>query len=338
MLKKLKLMKKPIVAVIMGGFSSEREISLRSGENVFKSIDLELFEPYKVLINKDEWLVNYNDTFIKISKDDFSFLHPVNNRQVKFELVWNIIHGDPGENGKIQGYFDMLQIPYTGGGVEAMSVSMNKKTTNDVLVNYGIPVLPSMILNIKKINTKDIENIDEEIGYPCIMKPVSSGSSFGLSILESEKDLKNTLRELCSKNEEIMIEQYQKGIEVTCGVIEYNSSTIALPLTEIMHSGKYFFNHDSKYKSDTGTQEITPAVNVKGDTAKVIQDFTIKAFDKLGLKTCSRADYIINDEGIHFLEINAIPGFSLASILPQQLEAAGISHNEFITYTLRQLL
>lgn len=324
------------VAVIMGGTSDEREISLNSGKNIFNSIDKNIFEPYRVVIKYTGWFVEVDGMSYPLDRNTFGFTDAY-NEEVRFDVAWNIVHGEPGETGHIQGYLDMMGIPYSGSGLYASALSMNKYDCNIILREAGIPVLPSV--KIDRTNyMQEVEKVPHRVGFPCIIKPNSSGSSYGITIAEDTESMWQEVKKALNYSHEIIVEQFARGVEVTSGIVDYKGQTIALPLTEVIHSGEYFFDTDSKYDHSRGVKEITPAKSVTGDLAIMVQEITKKAFRTLKLRGQARADYIVQENTIYLLEINSIPGMSDSSVLPQQMDALGIDLKEFITDILQNLM
>jgi len=328
--------KKVNVAVLMGGTSDERDISLNSGKNIFNSIDTNIFEPYRVVIQYRGWFVEVDGMSYPLDKNIFGFTNAY-NEIIRFDVAWNIVHGAPGETGHIQGYLDIMNIPYSGSNLYASALSMNKHDCNVVLKEAGLPVLPSVKIN-RTDYQQSIHSVSKKVGFPCIIKPNSAGSSFGITIAENEDALWTEVKKALNYSHEIIVEQFARGIEVTSGVVDYKGQLLALPLTEVIHSGEFFFDTDSKYDHSRGVKEITPSKSVTGEQAVMIQEITKKAFSVLNLGSHARADYIVQGDTVSMLEINSIPGMSDSSVLPQQMEALGIDLKEFITDTLQNLL
>lgn len=328
--------KKQKIAVLMGGLSSEAQISMNSGKNIFNSVDTKKFIPIKVIVSPEDWYAEYKGKEYAIDKHSFSF---VDNQEKEhhFDAVWNIIHGTPGEDGKIQAYFDLMNIPYTGSGVYPMGLSMNKRDCNMILGMYGIQVLPS--LKITRFNAEgELPKVPSMIGFPCIVKPNSSGSSFGMGVAQDIESLVKAVNKAMTESTEVIVEKFQRGIEITGGIIEYKDKLIPMPLTEVIHSGEYFFDTELKYSDDRGVKHITPAVSVNEKMTQKIQDTVTKAFQILGLSTHARADFIVEGEEFYFLEINTVPGMSDQSVLPHQIETFGISLTDFITDNLVRVM
>ncbi|WBX70266.1 D-alanine--D-alanine ligase [Tenacibaculum retecalamus] len=309
------------IAIIMGGYSSEVEISLKSGAIVYKHLDPQKYTAYKIHILKDKWvLVSENNAEYPINKHDFSA--EVNGEKIIFDGVFNAIHGAPGENGTILAYFDLIGLKHTSAPFYQMALTFNKRDTLSVVKQYGIPAATSVYLNQgDQINTAEII---AKVGLPCFVKPNNAGSSFGISKVHTEQELIPALEVAYKEDSEILIESFLDGTEVSVGVIQYKGTTTVLPITEIV-SENDFFDYEAKYEGKS--KEITPARISKLQEKNVIK-VAKRVYEVLNMSGFSRAEYIfINDEP-HFLEINTVPGLTEASILPQQANCAGISLSE----------
>jgi D-alanine-D-alanine ligase len=305
------------VAVIMGGFSSEYEISLKSGHTVMDNLPRDKYEVFAVHIRKDDWVLVLDNKEYRIDKNDFSA--SVNGKKILFDVVFNAIHGTPGEDGAILPYFEILGIPHTSAAFDKMALTFNKKNTIAVLRSYGIPTAKSVFLHYK-----DQINIDEIItktGLPCFVKPNRAGSSYGISKVYTKEEMLPAINKAFKEDKEIIIEAFLDGRELSVGVIKYQGNIKVLPLTEII-SENDFFDFEAKYLGKS--QEITPADLPTEITAKVVE-IAAKVYEVLDLDGISRAEYILVNGIPHFLEINMVPGLTEASIFPQQAVAAGIS-------------
>lgn len=310
------------IAVITGGTSGEREISLKSVQTVLDHIDTEKYNAFKVLINGSDWNVLYDGKEYSIDKNNFSFR--LNQTNIKFDGVFNIIHGTPGEDGKIQGYFDIMGIPYTSCGVLAASLTFSKNFCNRFLNQYGIRTGKSILFR----KNNDPKTITSEISIPCFVKPNNGGSSIGASKVNEASELQAAINKAFIVDTEIIIEEFLPGTEVTCGVVEYRGNVIALPITEIVPKTD-FFDYQQKYAAN-GADEITPA-RLSPEITKEIQETVVKVFKLLGCKNMSRIDFIIKENIPYLLEVNTLPGLSAASILPKQAKVAGIDLTELFT-------
>ena len=303
----------------MGGYSDEYKVSLKSGQLIFESLDRELYNVYKVVILKDEWyFLDENGDKKNINKADFS-IHLENGENLKFDACFNTIHGTPGENGIMQAYWDAVGQKYTGCDFYQSALTFNKKDTLAVLSKYGIPSAKSIYLR----NGEEIsdDEIVEKLGLPVFVKPNQSGSSLGISKVKDKIELKNAIEFAYKEDDEILIESALNGMEVSVGVLDYQGEVIVLGITEIVPD-KEFFDYEAKYEG--ASQEITPA-RVDEETRKKVEEISIKAYKSLGMSGFSRSEFIIVDGIPHLLEMNTNPGFSPASILPQQAKIYGIS-------------
>ncbi|MPS73714.1 MAG: D-alanine--D-alanine ligase [Chryseobacterium sp.] len=312
-------MSKKNVAVVMGGYSDEYKVSLKSGQLIFDSLDRGLYNVYKVVILKDEWyFLDENGNKKPINKADFS-ADLGNGESLRFDACFNIIHGTPGENGILQAYWDAIGQKYTGCDFYQSALTFNKKDTLAVLSKYGIPSAKSIYL--RKGEAISDEEIIEKLGLPLFVKPNQSGSSLGISKVKEKSELKNALESAYKEDDEILIESALVGMEVSVGVLDYKGEVIVLGITEIVPD-KEFFDYEAKYEG--ASQEITPA-RIDEETRKKVEEISIKAYKSLGMSGFSRSEFIIVDGTPHLLEMNTNPGFSPASILPQQAKIYGIS-------------
>ena len=312
-------MSKKNIAVVMGGYSDEYKVSLKSGQLIFESLDRELYNVYKVVILKDEWyFLDENGDKKNINKADFS-IHLENGENLKFDACFNTIHGTPGENGIMQAYWDAVGQKYTGCDFYQSALTFNKKDTLAVLSKYGIPSAKSIYLR----NGEEIsdDEIVEKLCLPVFVKPNQSGSSLGISKVKDKIELKNAIEFAYKEDDEILIESALNGMEVSVGVLDYQGEVIVLGITEIVPD-KEFFDYEAKYEG--ASQEITPA-RIDEETRKKVEEISIKAYKSLGMSGFSRSEFIIVDGIPHLLEMNTNPGFSPASILPQQAKIYGIS-------------
>ena len=312
-------MNKKNVAVVMGGYSDEYKVSLKSGQLIYDSLDRELYNVYKVVILKDEWyFLDDREQKVPINKADFS-VDLESGFTVNFDVCFNIIHGKPGENGELQAYWDTIGQKYTGCGFYQSALTFNKKDTLAVLSKYGIPSAKSIYLrNGESVNESQIIN---ELGLPLFVKPNQSGSSLGISKVKEASELKVALDFAFAEDDEILIESFLNGMEVSVGVVDFNGETIVLGITEIVPH-KEFFDYEAKYEG--ASEEITPA-RIDDETRQKVEDIAKKAYKSLGMSGFSRSEFIIMNGTPYMLEMNTNPGFSPASILPQQAKIYGIS-------------
>lgn len=312
-------MSKKNVAVVMGGFSDEYKVSLKSGQLIYDSLDRDLYNVYKVVILKDEWyFLNENEEKLPINKGDFSVTLS-DGAILKFDVCFNIIHGAPGENGELQGYWNAIGQKYTGCDFYKSALTFNKKDTLAVLAKYGIPSAKSFYL--RKGENINEEKIVEELGLPLFVKPNQSGSSLGISKVKAKSELAAAIEFAFKEDDEILIESFLNGMEVSVGVIDYKGETIVLGITEIVPH-KEFFDYEAKYEG--ASEEITPA-RLDDETRYKVEKIAKHAYESLGMSGFSRSEYIIMDGTPYMLEMNTNPGFSPSSILPQQAKIYGIS-------------
>ena len=312
-------MNKKNVAVVMGGYSDEYKVSLKSGQLIYDSLDRELYNVYKVVILKDEWyFLDDREQKVTINKADFS-VNLESGFDVNFDVCFNIIHGKPGENGELQAYWDTIGQKYTGCGFYQSALTFNKKDTLAVLSKYGIPSAKSIYLrNGESVNEAEIIS---ELGLPLFVKPNQSGSSLGISKVKEPSELKAALDFAFAEDDEILIESFLDGMEVSVGVLDYQGETIVLGITEIIPE-KEFFDYEAKYEG--ASEEITPA-RIDEETRIKVEEIAKKAYNSLGMSGFSRSEFIIMNGIPYMLEMNTNPGFSPTSILPQQAKIYGIS-------------
>ncbi|TDQ27542.1 D-alanine--D-alanine ligase [Tenacibaculum caenipelagi] len=319
------------IAIIMGGYSSEVGISLKSGNVVYKHLNKEKYNPYKIHILKDKWvLVDDDEIEYPINKHDFSA--EIKGAKITFDVVFNAIHGTPGENGVILAYFDLIGLKHTSAPFYQMALTFNKRDTLSVVKEYGIPAATSVYLNKgDKISTSAII---EKVGLPCFVKPNGAGSSFGISKVYTQEELIPAINKAYEEDSEILIESFLDGTEVSVGVIQYKGETKVLPITEIV-SDNDFFDYKAKYEGES--QEITPARLTKEQEVKV-NDIAKRVYEILNMSGFSRSEYILVNDEPHFLEMNTVPGLTEASILPQQANHANISLTELFGNAIEMAL
>lgn len=312
-------MSKKNVAVVMGGYSDEYLVSLKSGQLIFDSLDREKYNVYKVVILKEEWyFLNENEEKLPLNKADFSVTLS-NGETISFDVCFNTIHGTPGENGLLQAYWDAIGQKYTGCGFYQSALTFNKKDTLAVLSKYGIPSAKSIY--IRKGDAINEDEIISELGLPLFVKPNQSGSSLGISKVKAKSELPAALEFAFKEDHEILIESFLDGMEVSVGVLDYQGETTVLGITEIVPD-KEFFDYEAKYEG--ASQEITPA-RIDEETRYKVEKIAKHAYESLGMSGFSRSEFIIMNGTPYMLEMNTNPGFSPASILPQQARHYGIS-------------
>ena len=319
------------IAIIMGGYSSEYEISLKSGQVVYETLNPEQFEAYRIHIFKNKWVyVDSNNVEFPIDKNDFSVT--VNGKKTTFDCVFNAIHGTPGEDGFMQGYLDLINIPHTSCSMYQAALTFNKRDCLSVLKPYGIKTAASYFVN--QGDKIDVDKIVSKVGLPCFVKANKAGSSFGVSKVYKKEAILNALDVAFKEDDEVIIESFLDGTEVSVGVITYKGKVTVLPITEIV-SNNDFFDYKAKYLGES--QEITPARLSKEQEEKV-NKVAKQVYEVLRMKGFSRSEYIFKDGEPHLLEVNTVPGFTRASILPQQAAAAGISLSELFGNAIEEAL
>ena len=318
------------IAIVMGGYSSEAEISLKSGEVVFNSLDTSKYALYKVYILKEKWVVSKNNKEYQINKNDFSFL--LNTQHIHFDCVFNAIHGDPGENGTLVAYFDLLGIKHTSAPFYQMALTFNKRDTLSVVKEYGISTATSFYMHQRDNIVTD--SIIRKVGLPCFVKPNRAGSSFGVSKVYKEENLKAAIEKACQEDEEVLIESFLDGKEVSVGIIEYQGKLTVLPITEIV-SENDFFDYEAKYMGKS--KEITPA-KISQAEKELVERQAKKVYQILNMKGFSRSEFIIVDGVPYFLEINTVPGMTKESLLPQQAKHAAISLSDLFDNAIQMAL
>ena len=319
------------IAIIMGGYSSEYKISLTSGNVVYQNLDKTKYNAYRIHIFKDKWVyVDDADQEFAIDKNDFSVT--IDNNKITFDCVFNAIHGSPGEDGYMQGYFKLLNLPHTSCGMYQAAVTFNKRDCLSILKPYGILTAESYYLNLGDCVNE--EDIIAKVGLPCFVKANKAGSSFGITKVHKKEDLQHAINHAFKEDDEIIIESFLDGTEVSVGVITYKGETKVLPITEIV-SENDFFDYEAKYLGKS--QEITPARLTKVQEDKV-NTVAKKVYEILKMTGFSRSEYIFKNNEPHLLEMNTIPGLTNASILPQQAQVAGISMADLFSNAIEEAL
>lgn len=319
------------IAIIMGGYSSEYKISLISGNVVFETLDKTKYNPYRIHVFKEKWVyVDTNNAEFPIDKNDFSVT--VGAKKITFDVVFNAIHGTPGEDGLLQAYFELLGIPQTSCDYYQSALTFNKRDLLSVLKPYGIKTATSYYLN--KGDSINTGAIVEKVGLPCFVKPNKSGSSFGISKVKTEAELPIAIEIAYKEDNEIIIESFLDGTEVSVGVINYKGKITVLPITEIV-SENDFFDYEAKYLGKS--QEITPA-RITPEMTQKVSAIAQRAYEILKMKGFSRSEFIIVDGEPFMLEMNTIPGLTTESLIPQQAKAAGIALVDLFTNAIELAL
>ena len=312
------------IAIITGGDSDEYEISLKSAETVFKNIDRSKFNPYIIEVKDDIWKLRLNDSYKII---DSSLKTIIDKKEIIFKDVFVALHGPPAENGELQLIFEKQNINFTCCGSKISELTFNKYKCNKVLEEIGYNIADSMLINSDNYK---VEEINQQIKLPFIVKPNQAGSSNGISLVKNQSEINDAITNALRHDKEIIIEEYIDGVEVSCGVFKIKNKIILLPITEIISENE-IFDYEAKYHNKS--KEITPARISKRQKEKV-HLVTKKIYEKLKLRGMCRIDFIIKEENPYVIEINTVPGLSEKSIFPQQLEKAGYNLKEVFTICL----
>lgn len=317
-------MKKKI-AIIAGGDSSEIVISLKSAEGLYSFIDKDKYDLYIATIKKGEWNVRLADgEQVPIDKNDFSFLDK--GQKQHFDFAYITIHGTPGEDGRLQAYFDMIDMPYSSCGMLASTITFNKFVCNQYLHNFGVKIAKS--IHLFKGQEVSNEEVVQRLGLPVFVKPNDGGSSFGVTKVKNESDIQPAIEKAFKEGKEVVIESFISGTEVTCGCYKTDKVTRLLPISEVISENE-FFDFDAKYNGQV--KEITPA-RISQELTEKVQSETSRIYDILGAKGLIRVDYIIPEDGEPvLLEINTTPGMTATSFIPQQVRAAGLDIKDVMT-------
>ncbi len=318
------------IAVVCGGYSKEEEISLKSAEQIAQVIDTAKFVVFTVLINKNQWVVKTENSDLTIDKNDFSFM--LNGVKTNFDAVFMAIHGTPGEDGKLQSYFEMLKIPVTTSNSFVSALTFNKFAAKAYLKEFGVLSAKAVLLHkTDKFSEKDII---EQLGLPIFVKPNNGGSSFGVTKVKKAEQLADAINKAFLEDAEVILEEFIEGREFTCGVFVSENENIVLPVTEII-SKTEFFDYNAKYKGLSN--EVTPAQLTIDQTGEC-QGLSFDIYKLLNCSGVVRIDYLFNDNQFYFMEANIVPGMSAESIIPQQVEAYGMSITDFYTLLINDAL
>jgi len=309
------------IAIVCGGDSSEHDVSLRSAQGLYSFFDKERYNVYIVDIKGQDWHVELpGGVTAKIDRNDFSFIEE--GKAKLFDYAYITIHGTPGENGVLQGYFDLIGLPYSTSGVLVEAMTFDKFVLNQYLKGYGVSVADSMLIRKGYEELVSDDEIEQRIGMPCFVKPAADGSSFGVSKVKNKDQLAPAIRKAMMESPEVMVESLLVGTEITQGVYKTRDKAVLLPITEVVTSNE-FFDYDAKYNGQV--KEITPA-RISTDVASRVSQVTSHIYDILHCNGIIRIDYIVSPEGrITMLEVNTTPGMTPTSFIPQQVSAAGLT-------------
>ena len=318
------------IAIAAGGDSPEYEVSVKSAIEVSTALS-QRYRVYIIIIRGSDWYwEDERGRYHKIDKNDFTLV--IDDSHIRFDAVFIAIHGTPGENGLLQGYFDMLCIPYTSCDAFCSALTFNKQACKLFLKEYLIPMAEAVM--IRKDDHSDLPAIMRHLGLPCFVKPNDSGSSFGVTKVREKEELVAAVEKAFRESDEVMIEAYLKGREVACGVVSTRSRALVLPVTEIISKNE-FFDYEAKYTPGR-SEEITPAM-IPVKISDEIQKLSLRIYNLLGCKGIVRVDFIIVDDKPVFLEINTVPGMSAESIIPKQARAAGIELEDLYSMVIEDL-
>ena len=315
------------IAIVCGGDSSEHDVSLRSAQGLYSFFDKERYNVYIVDVKGMDWHVNLHDgTTAPIDRNDFSFQEDV--KLVMFDYAYITIHGTPGENGIMQGYFELIHLPYSTSGVLVEAMTFDKFVLNNYLKGFGVSVAESLLIRKGYEELVSDDEIEEKIGMPCFVKPAADGSSFGVSKVKNKDQLAPAIRKAMMESDDVMVESFLEGTEITVGCYKTREKTVVFPITEVVTKNE-FFDYDAKYNGQV--EEITPA-RIPEETAERARQLTSFIYDILHCNGIIRIDYIISkDQKISMLEINTTPGMTATSFIPQQVRAAGLDIKDVLT-------
>ena len=313
------------IAIVAGGDTSEYEVSLRSAQGIYSFIDKEKYTLYIVGMHGLDWHVRLDDgRTLPVDRNDFSF--QLDGQKVKFDFAYITIHGTPGEDGRLQGYFDMLRIPYSCCGVLAAALTYDKFACNQYLHAYGVRIAESLLLRQGQTITDD--EVVEKIGLPCFIKPSLGGSSFGVTKVKTREQIQPAIAKAFDEAQEVVVEAFMDGTELTCGCYKTRDKSVVFPITEVVSHNEYF---DYKAKYNGESDEITPA-RISDELTDRVKKLTSAIYDILGAQGIIRVDYIVTEgDKINLLEVNTTPGMTATSFIPQQVRAAGLDIKDVMT-------
>ncbi|WP_417126420.1 D-alanine--D-alanine ligase [Paraprevotella clara] len=326
---------KKTIAIVAGGDSSEHDVSLRSAEGIYSFLDKERYEVYIIEIKGMAWEAQLKDgSRSNVDRNDFSFME--GDKRIRPDFAYITIHGTPGENGILQGYFDLIHLPYSTSDVLVEAMTFNKFTLNQYLKGFGVSVSESLIVRKGFEHLVTDDEIIEKIGLPCFVKPNAGGSSFGVTKVKSADQIHEAILKAMHESDEVMVEAFMEGTEISQGCYKTQEKEVVLPATEVV-SDNEFFDYNAKYNGQV--REITPA-RLKEETAERVSLITSMIYDILGCNGIIRVDYIITHttdengkekERINMLEVNTTPGMTATSFIPQQVRAAGMDMKDVLT-------
>lgn len=319
------------IAIFTGGDSSEYVISMKSARQVLRWLESAGHSCSLVEVKKDQWTVHVDEQRIPLDKSSFSYLYK--EKTHRFDFIWNTIHGTPGEDGKLQGFFDIMGIPYSSSNHLSSALTFNKYTCKSFLKQHAI-LTPEASLVRKNMET-DLEEVAALVGLPCFVKPNSGGSSFGTTKVAHFEKLQAALEEALEEDDEAIVERYIKGSEVTCGLMRGPNGFTIFPITEIITENE-FFDYEAKYTSGKA-QEITPA-RIDPAIARKCQELAVKIYSLTNCTGIIRVDFIIKGNQVYFLELNSIPGMSEESIIPKQVRSMGLKMPDILQQVIDDVM
>lgn len=312
------------IAIIAGGNSSEYEVSIKSGKNIYAEVDETKYNKYLVILRGRDWHVEIGEEKYPVDRNDFSFTR--NGEKILFDFAYITIHGVPGENGLLQGYLDMMGVPYGGCNVLTSALTFDKHTCSTYLNSYGVNVADSVMLS--RGMEYDVNEIINEVGLPCFVKPNAEGSSFGVTKVKEAAQLEEALKKAFALCREVLVETFIDGTELTCGVVKAGDMDITMPIAEVIPKNE-FFDFEAKY-NPTKSDEIIPA-RISPELTKRIKTLSSMIYDILRCEGIVRVDYIVREDEIFMLEVNTTPGMTSNSFVPKMVRAMGGTLREVLT-------
>lgn len=321
---------KRTIAIVAGGDTSEYEVSLRSAQGIESFLDKDRYISYIVVMHGTDWHVQLpGGGTTPVDRNDFSFT--LAGEKTRFDYAYITIHGTPGEDGRLQGYFDMLRLPYSGCGVMASALTYNKFVCNQYLKGFGVRIAESLLLRRGQCIAD--EDVVQKIGLPCFVKPNLGGSSFGVSRVNTPAQIQPAIAKAFAEADEVLVEAFLDGTEVTCGCYKTKQHAVTFPVTEVVSHHEYF-DYDAKYCGDS--DEITPA-RIPDELSERVQKLTSAVYDIVGAAGLIRVDYIITEGSkINLIDVNTTPGMTATSFIPQQVRAAGLDISDVMTDIIEQ--
>ena len=321
---------KRTIAIVAGGDTSEYEVSLRSAQGIESFLDKDRYISYIVVMHGTDWHVQLpGGGTTPVDRNDFSFT--LAGEKTRFDYAYITIHGTPGEDGRLQGYFDMLRLPYSGCGVMASALTYNKFVCNQYLKGFGVRIADSLLLRRGQCIAD--EDVVQKIGLPCFVKPNLGGSSFGVSRVNTPAQIQPAIAKAFAEADEVLVEAFLDGTEVTCGCYKTKQHAVTFPVTEVVSHHEYF-DYDAKYCGDS--DEITPA-RIPDELSERVQKLTSAVYDIVGAAGLIRVDYIITEGSkINLIDVNTTPGMTATSFIPQQVRTAGLDISDVMTDIIEQ--